>query len=163
MGIRPTTDRLRESIFNLIGRHMRGKRILDLFAGTGAMGIEALSRGASHATLIDRSTQSVNLIRRNIAKVGAEDWTTIIRWDITRNLRCLDGRGRFDLVFVDPPYRKHLIATTLTNMAAADAAYGRIVVEHAASESVPDVSAGLQLVDQRRYGKTLVSILSPMV
>jgi 16S rRNA (guanine966-N2)-methyltransferase len=81
VAIRPTSDRLRESIFNIIGPQIRGKRILDLFAGTGAMGIEALSRGATHAIFIDNNAQSLDLIHRNIEKVSAHERTTVIAWD----------------------------------------------------------------------------------
>lgn len=161
--IRPTADRLREAIFNIVGGQIRGKRVLDLFAGTGAMGLEALSRGAAHATFIDHSFKALALVRRNIAKVHAGARTVVIRWDIARNLHCLDGHGVFDWVFIDPPYGRGFVGRTLANVAAADFECRRIVVEHAAKDGIIPFPAGLRLADQRQYGKTLVSFLSPMV
>lgn len=162
--IRPTADRLRESIFSIIGPRIRGKRVLDLYAGTGAMGIEALSRGASRAVFIDHSTAALDLIRRNLAKVrAAGDTVAVMRWDIAANLLCLGSCGDFDIVFIDPPYRRGLIHQTLANLAAAAADFGMIVVEHDAKEPTNHASAGFLLQDQRRYGKILVSFLSRMV
>jgi 16S rRNA (guanine966-N2)-methyltransferase len=161
--IRPTSDRLRESIFNIIGPQIRGKRILDLFAGTGAMGIEALSRGATHAVFIDNNPQSLDLIHRNIEKVSAHDRTTIIAWDVAHNLSCLRNHAANDIIFMDPPYRQGLIHKALRNLAALPSGDSMIVVEHAANDTLNDLPAGLFLNDQRRYGKTLVSFLSGML
>jgi 16S rRNA (guanine966-N2)-methyltransferase len=163
MDIRPTADRLRESIFNIIGPRIRGKQVLDLFAGTGAMGIEALSRGAAHAVFIDNHPQALELIRRNITKVRAGERTTVISWDIARNLQCLRDHSLSDIIFMDPPYRRGLIQNTLNYLQANTTGVKMIVVEHAAKESLHDLPERLLLVDQRRYGKTLVSFLSSMV
>ena len=161
--IRPTSDRLREAIFNIVGNQIREKRVLDLFAGTGAMGLEALSRGAAHATFIDHSFEALALVRRNIAKVDAGDRSAVIRWDIARNLDCLDGHGVFDWVFVDPPYARGFVGRTLASVAAAGFECGQIVVEHDAKDVIDPIPVDLRLADQRRYGKTLVSFLGPMV
>jgi len=161
--IRPTADRLREAIFSIIGSRIRDKRVLDLFAGTGAMGLEALSRGALHATFIDQSAKALALIRRNIAKLDAAERAAVIRWDISHNLDCLDARGGFDWIFIDPPYGRGLGVRTLTRLAAAGVEYGRIVVEHGAKDPLAPLPLALRLTDQRRYGKTLVSFLSPVV
>jgi len=163
MDIRPTADRLRESIFNIIGPRIRGKHVLDLFAGTGAMGIEALSRGAEHAVFIDNHPQALELIRRNITKVKAGERATVISWDIARNLKCLRDHSVSDIVFIDPPYRRGLIQNTLHYLQADTTGIRMIVVEHDANESLQDLSGGFLLEDQRRYGKTLVSFLSGMV
>jgi len=161
--IRPTADRLRESIFNIIGPRIQGKRVLDLFAGTGAMGIEALSRGANHAVFIDNHPQSLNLIRRNIAKVKISERATVIAWDIAKNLQCLRDHAASDIIFMDPPYRQGLIQKTLNGLQTVEAAVHLIVVEHDAKELLDDLPTGFLLEDQRRYGKTLVSFLSGMV
>jgi 16S rRNA (guanine966-N2)-methyltransferase len=154
---------LRESIFNIIGLQIRGKRILDLFAGTGAMGIEALSRGAAHAVFIDNNPQSLDLIHRNIEKVSAHERTTVIAWDATHDLSCLQDHAATDIIFMDPPYRQGLIHKALQNLVALPSCNSMIVVEHAAKDALNDVPAGLLLKDQRRYGKTLVSFLSGML
>ena len=161
--IRPTADRLRESIFNIIGPRIKGKRVLDLFAGTGAMGLEALSRGASHAVFIDNHPTALELIHRNISKVKIRERATVIRWDITRNLMCLRGHTGSDIIFMDPPYRRGLIHSTLNQLQSVETGVRTIVVEHAADESLDDLPDGFLLEDQRRYGKTLVSFLSGMV
>lgn len=158
--IRPTADRLRESIFNIIGPRLPAIRVLDLFAGTGAMGIEALSRGADHAVFVDRSPEALYLVRKNLAKVKADAMATVISWDIARDLQCLSGQKAFEFVFVDPPYRQGFIHRTLVNLKSTDVPLGTIVVEHALDESMADLPTGFVLKDQRRYGKTLVSFLA---
>ncbi len=158
--IRPTADRLRESIFNIIGPQIKGKRVLDLYAGTGAMGIEALSRGAQHAIFIDNNAKALDLIRRNIVRTKARDQTTIISWDIARNLRCLQNHLDSDLIFIDPPYGQGLIEKSLINLLPSQAAFGTIVVEHDVREPLQSLPEGITLEDQRRYGKTLVSFLN---
>ncbi len=157
--IRPTADRLRESIFNILGSRLHTKRVLDLYAGTGAMGIEALSRGATHAVFIDQHPMALDLIRRNITKVRAAEQTTIIPWNIERNLQCLCGQEAFDLIFMDPPYRKGLIHRTLVNLQSAKIGFTTALIEHNEEESLGHLPDGVILRDQRRYGKTLVSIL----
>ena len=163
VAIRPTSDRLRESIYNIIGPQIRGKRILDLFAGTGAMGIEALSRGATHAVFIDNNPQSLDLIHRNIEKVSANERTTVIAWDAAHDLSCLREHAASGIIFMDPPYRQGLIHKALQNLVALPLCKSMIVVEHAAKDPLNDLPAGLFLKDQRRYGKTLVSFLSGML
>ena len=160
MEIRPTADRLRESIFNIIGPRLPTIRVLDLFAGTGAMGIEALSRGAVHAVFIDYNPRALQLIRKNITRVKAGDKATVISWDIARDLQCLGGQEAFDIVFIDPPYRRGLIHRTLVNLHSTRIAVDTVVIEHAALESIENLPPGFELIDQRRYGKTLVSILN---
>ena len=161
--IRPTADRLRAAIFNILQQRIRGKRVLDLFAGTGALGIEALSRGASHAAFVDQEQHAVDLVRRNIAKVRVVEKATVLQWDIARNLHCLDGCGQFDFVFMDPPYRQGLIRRTLENLAAAECEFGMVIAEHETGETMEHLPGGFHLRDQRRYGKTLVSFLTPVV
>ena len=123
------------------------------------MGIEALSRGAIHAVFIDQNPKALDLIRRNITKVRAAEQTTIIPWNIARNLQCLCGQEAFDLVFVDPPYRKSLIQRTLVNLQSAKIGFTTAIVEHNEEESLGQLPEGVILRDQRHYGKTLVSIL----
>ncbi|WP_051328295.1 16S rRNA (guanine(966)-N(2))-methyltransferase RsmD [Desulfatirhabdium butyrativorans] len=160
MKTRPTADRVKEAIFNILGPDFQQLTVLDLFSGTGAMAIEALSRGASFAAIIDHSQEAIAQIRRNIASCGFEGKSTIIRWNIIENLRCL-GRipVRFNLVFLDPPYRKGLLEPALANLIIENklADYARVVAEHASSESLPDHFENLILEDVRTYGHTKVS------
>nr|WP_207186995.1 16S rRNA (guanine(966)-N(2))-methyltransferase RsmD [Rhodovulum imhoffii] len=159
--LRPTTDRVRESLFNLLlnggyGNPVANARVLDLFAGTGALGLEALSRGAAHVTFVEDGAKGRALIRENISRCRAEGMTKLHRRDATR---LGNARGApFDLVFLDPPYGKGLGERAL---AAAQAGgwltAGGLIVWEEGGEILP--SPGLNLLDQRRYGDTRVSIL----
>ncbi len=164
--IRPTSDRLRETIFNIIGADIQGQNIVDIFAGTGAMGIEALSRGAAHAVFIDKDPRALECVRTNIVPLDIAPQWEIIRCDVGRNLSCLGAFARhFDCAFVDPPYNKGLAARSLGHLTASGAmrAGGLIVLEHALTEKLDINLAPLILWDQRRYGKTLVTFLRSML
>ncbi len=157
--LRPTSDRVREAIFNLLvnggyGNPVAGARVLDLFAGTGALGLEALSRGAAQATFLDTGTPALALIRRNIALMRAEDRTTALKRDATS-----PGQGTpHGLVFLDPPYGKGLGQAALTAAATNGwLAPGALVVWEEGTP--PSPPPGFDLVDQRKYGDTIVTIL----
>ncbi|MCJ8140659.1 16S rRNA (guanine(966)-N(2))-methyltransferase RsmD [Falsirhodobacter halotolerans] len=159
--LRPTSDRVREAIFNLLinggyGAPLADARVLDLFAGTGALGLEAISRGAARATFVDDGTAARTLLRRNIDLTRTADTTEIIRRDATR---LGDVRGAaYDLVFLDPPY-----ARGLGERALASAVAGGWLTDDALilwEEGTPPViPQGFDQLDQRRYGETLVTIL----
>jgi 16S rRNA (guanine966-N2)-methyltransferase len=165
---RPTSDRLRESIFNILAFRIRQTTVLDLFSGTGAMAIEALSRGADSALLVDDSPPAISLMTQNIRSLNLENKARVQRWDITHNLNFLKNiRPLFSLVFMDPPYDKNLINPTLIHLlqSASLAARACIVIEHSVREPVsvhyPELDLPeLDLYDQRTYGKTMVSFLS---
>jgi len=166
MATRPTTDRVRESIFNILATHIVNVSVLDLFAGTGAFGLEALSRGAASAVFIDSSASAIKIIQQNITACKAETRGRGIRWDISKNLNCLQVKTpAYDLVFMDPPYNKNYIVPTLKKLMKKDILKdgATIIIEHTAAEAVPEDLMGLQLTDQRIYGKTLVSFLSIML
>lgn len=166
LSIRPTADRVRESIFNICAPIISNSIVLDLFSGTGAFSIESLSRGARLAVLIDSSIRSIAIIEKNIVACRLKDRTEIIKWDILKNLNCLQKiRSRFDLVFMDPPYNKDAIRPALKNLAASGALAdnGTIIVEHALSESIPNNLPNFELTDQRKYGKTLVSFITYVI
>lgn len=159
--LRPTTDRVREAIFNLIshgagGDRVRGARVLDLFAGTGALGLEAVSRGAVHATLVEDGAVARALIRTNIERMRAMGVTRLYRRDAT-DLGPNRGPG-FDLVFLDPPYGLDLGAKAL--ISARDCGWlapgATVVWEESAPQPAPP---GLTVRDQRRYGDTWVTLL----
>jgi len=164
--IRPTADHLRESVFNILVGQTEGARVLDLFAGTGSLGIEALSRGARSCVFIDKSRQAVDLIRRNLATCRFTDRGTVLQKDILRGLEFLTPGGlEFDLVFADPPYEKGYVKPVLEILNACDSILddGAIVVEHSRSEVVPEEMTHLWRSSQRRYGKTLVSFYEFML
>lgn len=157
--LRPTTDRVRESLFNVLGNHdvIEGARVLDLFAGTGALGLEALSRGAAHTTFVDDGRAAQRLIGQNVTKLRVGDRTDLVR----RDARHLPGRtgAPFDLVFMDPPYHKNMGGLAL---AAAEkggwlARNAFIVWEEAYPMDAPE---GYMRVDHRKYGDTYVTLLS---
>lgn len=159
--LRPTSDRVREAIFNLLingshGNLVAGARVLDLFAGTGALGLEALSRGAVAATFVDDGAKALALLRTNIGKLHAEGVTTILRQDAT-GLPANPG-APFGLIFLDPPYGK-----SLGDPALAAARRGNWLASAAVivweEEAPPAPPAGLTPLDLRRYGDTFVTLL----
>ena len=164
--IRPTSDRVRESIFNILAGHIAGARVLDLFAGTGAMGLEALSRDAEHVVFIENQPSALTLIDKNIRACGWSDRTEIIRWDLRHNLKCLHAIPRpFTLVFTDPPYGSQLIPTVFNHLHAFRSLRpgARVVVEHALDDTADVWPEVFDLEDRRTYGKTLVSFFRYMV
>ena len=164
--IRPTADRLRESIFNILSFRVHKAMVLDLFAGTGALGIEALSRGAESAVFVDNNPDAIAVIERNIKSCCFEKHAHIIRWDIKKKLNCLVPVGRaFNLVFLDPPYNRGMVKSALLNLEYTRSVEkgACIVVEHSHLEPIPDDLFIFEIADQRRYGKTLVSFLTYVV
>ena len=163
---RPTSDRLRESIFNIIAFNVQPARTLDLFAGTGAFAIEALSRGAEFAVLIDISKSAVSAIKKNIKSCRLENRTKVIKWDINKNLNCVEhSYPLFDLVFIDPPYDKNFLKPTLLNLHLSCCLKNGslIIVEHSLLEPIPKIPVVFEITDQRKYGKTLVSFLKYVI
>jgi len=166
LNIRPTADRLREAIFSIIADRIRGAAVLDLYAGTGAFGLEALSRGADSALFVEHHPKAIALIRKNVTACRMQKNTRVIRWDAVRNLNCLQSFDqKFDTVFMDPPYAGDCIGPTLAHLCRCpNLANGCLIVaEHARTEPVPGSLTKMSIVDQRRYGKTLVSFLSYMI
>ncbi|MEM7058717.1 MAG: 16S rRNA (guanine(966)-N(2))-methyltransferase RsmD [Pseudomonadota bacterium] len=159
--LRPTSDRVRESIFNLLAHGdypaIEGMRVLDLFAGTGALGLEALSRGAAWAVFIDDGPAARGLIRQNIETLQVIGQTKLWRRDATRLGPC---RGAaFDLVFADPPYGSDLGMRALASaLAGGWVAPGAVIVLEQAAEDAFEALAGITLVDERTYGETSVRV-----
>ncbi|MBA3034950.1 MAG: 16S rRNA (guanine(966)-N(2))-methyltransferase RsmD [Desulfobacterium sp.] len=164
--IRPTSGRLRESIFNILSNQVADSVVLDLFAGTGALGIEALSRGASFAIFIDSDKEAVLTISKNIKVCGLMDRTTIARFDISNNIiKSAHKLPAASLVFMDPPYNRNLVTPALINLSKSRILENNasIVIEHDVQETLPENISDYKITDQRRYGKTLVSFLKYMV
>jgi len=156
-GTRPTGDRVREALFAILGP-LDGARVLDLYAGSGALGIEALSRGAAHATFVDSAPRALAALRANVAALGLAAVADVRRQDARAFLRAASAAGRqYDLVFLDPPYRLAAgLGRELSHaLPAVLAAHGRVIVE---SDRRAPLELELPLVDERRYGDTLIRI-----
>jgi 16S rRNA (guanine966-N2)-methyltransferase len=161
VGVRPTSDRVREALFASLG-DLEGARVLDLYAGTGALGIEALSRGAAEVVFVERSRAALAVLRRNLASLelgaGRPGPARVVAGDVSGVLRRLGrARERFDLVLADPPYASDEAARALAALASGDvlAPGARVVVEAARRHPLPPV-VGLALLGQRRYGDTII-------
>ncbi|MBW4080865.1 16S rRNA (guanine(966)-N(2))-methyltransferase RsmD [Paenibacillus sp. S150] len=160
-GTRPTTDKVKEAMFSIIGPYFEGGAVLDLFAGTGGLGIEALSRGMDQAVFVDMEQKSIDTVRANLKAAKVEEQAEVYRNDAGRALSALEKRGRsFDLVFLDPPYRlKHghelMLAMVQKGLLRQDAV---IVLEHESGYEYPEVIPGFHRTRQAVYGETTVCI-----
>ncbi|MBV5316694.1 MAG: 16S rRNA (guanine(966)-N(2))-methyltransferase RsmD [Desulfobulbaceae bacterium] len=160
--IRPTCDRVREALFNILGDQIAGRYVLDLFAGTGAIGIEALSRGAAFTLFIDQSLEAGRLIETNLRTCCPQPTAAFVQLDLTtaNHLQSLLAKvpeaSRFDLVFMDPPYQKNLAEQVLTMVEKSDilAAKALVIVEEQRRVNLPAEIGSLTVFDQRRYGET---------
>lgn len=157
---RPALDQVKEAIFNILF-DVEGMRVLDLFAGSGSIGIEALSRGATQAVFVEDWDAAVECMRRNLDHTKLAGRAVVMKSTVARAIAALARRGsRFDLVFVDPPYEKGLVNPTLADLAESGLVEhdGLVIVEHHPKEPV-DPPPGLSLTDSRKYGQTLVTFL----
>jgi 16S rRNA (guanine966-N2)-methyltransferase len=156
---RPTSDRVREALFSVLGARVEGARVLDLFAGSGALGLEALSRGAAEATFVDSAPAAIRAVRANLEALGGV--AEVRRADARRYLGSASAAARqYDLVFLDPPYRlAGRLGSELTAALPAVLAPGAAVV--AESDRRAPLDLGLPLEDERRYGDTLIRIHGP--
>jgi 16S rRNA (guanine(966)-N(2))-methyltransferase RsmD len=156
---RPTSDRVREALFSILGDRVAGARVLDLFAGSGALGIEALSRGAAEATFVDSSPAAVKAVRANLEALGAE--AEVRRVDARVFLRGASGAGRhYDLLFLDPPYRlAGRLGRELSEALAAVLAPGGLAISESDRRSV--LNLDITPTDERRYGDTVIRIHGP--
>lgn len=160
--VRPTADRVRESLFNILSVRCQDAVVLDLFAGTGALGIEALSRGAASAVFVDINQISLRTLSENIRSCMLMERCGVIRWDIRKNLNCLKPYPFvFNLIFMDPPYQQNFLIPTLDNLLKSNslAPNALIVIEHSAAEELAPPPDSFKVEDQRKYGKTIISFL----
>lgn len=150
---RPTSDRVREAVFSILGP-LDGERVLDLYAGSGALALEALSRGAAEATLVERDRAALTALRANVEALGAE--AHVIAGDVAAFLRsAAEADGHYDLVFLDPPYRATVVDLTLPPVLAPGA---RVVAE---SDRRSPLDLPIPVIDERRYGDTLIRFHAP--
>jgi 16S rRNA (guanine(966)-N(2))-methyltransferase RsmD len=157
-GLRPTSDKLRETLFNILASRIGGARVLDGYAGTGAIGIEALSRGATHVTFIEKNRRATALIAENLAVCGVEADYTIHCGDVPSVLRRLDQDAKFDLVVLDPPYELPEFSTALEAAASHLAGDGLLILERATRRD-PDVPALLRRVRDVTSGDSTLTFM----
>lgn len=156
--IRPTSDKVKEALFSILTGDVYGAEVLDLFSGTGALGIEALSRGAAGCTFVDSSRAAVSLIRENLENCHAEEETRLRTGDVCKVLESLEGP--FDIILADPPYNRGFPEKILTlidenGLLAED---GVLVIEHSRREDLPEKTGALFREKKRRYGICELSV-----
>ena len=158
MDTRPTTDQVKEGMFNILQFDIEGRRVLDLFAGTGQLGIEALSRGAASAVFVEARKDAAALVRENLALCGMEDRSRCVLGDALGFLSSL--RERFDLIFLDPPYDSELLEKAIAHIARFDilAPHGIMVAESRAEKTLPALSAPYGIYRDYRYGHIKLTV-----
>lgn len=157
---RPTTGRVKDSVFNIISSFLADASVLDLFAGTGNLGIEALSRGAKRAVFVDKSRECASVITENLVHTKLLERSTVMTSDFSHAISRLQAEGmKFDLIFLDPPYNKNFVQKTLNNLANSDIILnnGLIVAEHDYIDTVPEQVDDIKLLRSERYGDTVIS------
>jgi 16S rRNA (guanine966-N2)-methyltransferase len=158
-GLRPTSDKLRETLFNILAPRIEGARVLDAYAGTGAVGLEALSRGAADVVFIDRDRRATGLVRKNLTRCGVERRYTILCGEIAEALGRLDSGARFDLIFLDPPYDHPPTLDVLDALARRLEPSGLMVLERATRGAV-DVPAEFERVRDVKSGDSTLTFLA---
>lgn len=160
--IRPTADRVKEAVFSILAFDIHGKRVLDLFAGTGNLGLEALSRGADYSVFVDSSREALGLVRTNIMTLGLEDRSDVLLMDALKSIDYLDkNRERFDIVFIDPPYREGFYEEVINKIAKSGIMNEEsiIVVEHPGDMKLEIHPDGMKVYKQKKYGNTKITIM----
>lgn len=159
MNTRPTADMVKEAIFNILQQRIAGSSVLDLFAGTGNLGLEALSRGCSRVVFVEKDARAVDVLNKNRANLGCLEQTTVMRYDVFHAIKCLSGKERFDIIFADPPYSKGLEVPLLNAIADSDILHedGIVVLEHSSRDHQPDRVGNLVKLQDRHYGDTVIS------
>lgn len=155
-GLRPTSDKLRETLFNIIAPHVMAARVLDVFAGTGAIALEALSRGAAAATCVEQDRRAVQLIEENRALCGEEKRCAVIRDSVARALARPIPGGPFEIIVLDPPYDYPALATAVRDAASQRVPGGVLVLEHA-SRIAPPAPEGLTVTRTVKSGDSALS------
>ena len=157
--IRPTQGMVKQALFNILGPRIEGARVLDLFAGSGAIGIEALSRGAAAVTFVDQQPRGLAILRQNLDALGFKDRSHVVRGDVVRWIEAShDAVHAADLIFLDPPYEDVVLDHALQAL-DAHAGAATVLAEHSRRQSLPELKR-LRVDRQRRYGDTVVTVLT---
>jgi len=154
--VRPTPERVKEALFSIVQFELEGRRVLDLFAGSGQLGIEALSRGAREAVFVDASAESAAVVRKNVEACGFSGAAHVVHADFASYLA--GNCGKFDLAFLDPPYRAGLLQQALPLAASHMNPGGTVVCEHPFDEELPLDAAGFRKERSYRYGKVMLAV-----
>ena len=154
--VRPTPERVKEGLFSALQFDIEGRRVLDLFAGSGQLGIEALSRGAKSATLVDYSAVSTKIIKTNVENCGFEDRVSIIQADYSAF--CAMSTDVFDIVFLDPPYNAGFLMPALKQVLPLVSDYGFVVCEHPPEVEVEESVGGFSIWKNYRYGNVIITV-----
>lgn len=158
LATRPTSDRVKEAIFNIIQFDIQGRRVLDLFGGSGQLAIEALSRGADYAVIVDQSAEAVKVIKDNLKKTKFDQQASVFQMDYLRYLST--AREKFDLIFLDPPYAEKSLENALQKISEIDilSEGGIIICERPKDKVMPPEVGGLLCSRDYNYGKTAVNL-----
>ncbi|MEG1942311.1 MAG: 16S rRNA (guanine(966)-N(2))-methyltransferase RsmD [Angelakisella sp.] len=154
--VRPTTDKVKEAMFSAIQFEIEGARVLDLFCGSGQLGLEALSRGAAYCTFVDQSRDAQNVTRENLQATGLSKNSKVAAMDAMAFLQ--STQGGFDIALLDPPYGKELVSTALPKLAEKMSDSGVIICETAVTDELPETVGDFAAVRNRRYGKIMLTI-----
>ena len=154
--VRPTSEKVKEAIFSAIQFDIVGRRVLDLFAGCGQLGIEALSRGALSAVFVDSSAVSVDMVKKNLISTGLDGQAYVYRTDYKAFLA--SAKDIFDIAFLDPPYHKGLLVEAIELTARVMSDYGIIVCEHPPEVTLPEETAGFRVSRTYKYGKINLTV-----
>lgn len=158
--LRPTSEKIREAIFNILAPLLTEGPVLDLFAGTGSLGIEALSRGMERTVFVESNGTIISFLKKNISHCHLEEKSEVIGFPVNKGLKILKARNeKFALIFLDPPYEEKLAGKTLLEISEAKLVTkdGLVIAEHSSKEILEESYGSLKMDDQRRYGQTLVS------
>jgi 16S rRNA (guanine966-N2)-methyltransferase len=157
--VRPTSDRVKESLFSILGDKVFDARVLDLFAGTGNLGLESLSRGAKFALFVDNDSRSIKVIKENITALGFEQLTQVVIGNSPEVLREIQLQSAFDLVFLDPPYSQGLEVPTIEALTQLNLVNENavIIIEHHKKTEMPEEIQELKRVRQQKYGDTIIT------
>lgn len=155
---RPTLDRVKEAVFGALQFELYGKTVLDLFAGSGALGIEALSRGAAAAVFADSDKNAIEVTQKNISKAGYGDRSEVLKENYAGTINLFKNTNKFDIVFMDPPYKSGFYASAMKQLYDMEVLNkGALIVTESEDETVPDVE-GFTIRKRKKYGKTVITI-----
>lgn len=156
---RPTPERVKEAVFNMLAFDLEGRRVLDLFAGSGQMGLEALSRGAASAVFCDSNKQAVEVIRRNVQKTKLTEQARVVNSDYKAFIRSAEGKEQFDVIILDPPYASNMVQDAIDRILRAGIASERAIFVCESDKSAPFKGEGLTLHRHNHYGRIYITVL----